>query len=163
MKQKCWCRLRGGSESEVDNKPERRKAERETGRPLIGTCEQRMKSLGGWSVFYALLWPCVSTNKCIYQFECMLLSILCIQFFSCMDRGHVSIVQNVCDSYDSSPQIKEQRWRSTSGRNLLNFYICMCVCACSCARLQFVYSRENCMYQRRIHQFCSVVLLSQEN
>lgn len=60
MKQKCWCRLRGGCESEVENKPELRKAKKRDREaditwPLIGTCEQRMKSSGGWSVFYALM------------------------------------------------------------------------------------------------------------
>jgi len=33
MKQKQWSRLRGGSESQLQNKPELRKEKRETGRP----------------------------------------------------------------------------------------------------------------------------------
>lgn len=63
MKQKHQRRLEGGgSESEVQNKPELRERGKRDGEadstcPLIGTCEQSMKSSGGWSacVFYALL------------------------------------------------------------------------------------------------------------
>lgn len=51
MKPKYWIRQGGGGESETQNKPERRKQERDTEpdctRPLIGTCEQSMKISGG--------------------------------------------------------------------------------------------------------------------